>query len=149
MKNIYGSFNIKKEFKIYKTIGKRSKYKIRNYIQWRKHILKYACDNDEYNINFYHYLIREIREVKCHIKWINIFCIPYELAFLAFSLTLFYDEKNIIVFLLLIIVITNLVAFSYLIDKGMKKISFLTDVCDILFTNYDVNRLINIEGNKD
>lgn len=137
MKKIYYNFNIDKEFKVYKNIGSRSKDGIHNYLQWRNHITKYRCDSEDYNTNFYHYLIDEIRVEECCVETSKDFTIPFEIAMISLFATLAKDElNNVIVLALFGIIIVILLCLIYSVVNQKNKITFLEDCCDILFDKY-------------
>lgn len=141
MKKIYYNFNIDKEFKVYKNIGSRSKDGIHNYLQWRNHITKYRYNNEDYNTNFYYYLIHEIRVAECYVETSQVFTIPFEIAMISLFATLGKDEMNNFtgVLWLFIIMIVVLVCLICSVVSQKNKITFLKDSCDILFDKYKLD----------
>ncbi len=137
---IYYNFNIDKEFKVYKNVGSRSKDGIHNYLQWRNHITKCRCNNEDYNTNFYHYLIHEIRVAECYVETSQIFTIPFEIAMISLFATLAKDELNNVIALGLFgIIVVVLVYLICSVVNQKNKITFLKDSCDILFDKYKLN----------
>lgn len=137
MKKIYYNFNIDKEFKAYKNVGSRSKDGVHNYLQWRNHITKYRCESEDYNTNFYHYLIYEIRVAECYVETSKIFTIPFEIAMISLFATFAKDELNNVITLALFgIIIVILLCLIYNVVNEKNKITFLKDSCDILFDKY-------------
>lgn len=134
MKKIYYSFCIKDEFKIYKTVCSYKEDDIRNYSEWREHIIKYCVKEEQYNKNFQHFIINEKRSTVIEVDTWSTFVFPLEIALVSVFLSVANDNKVDGVGLLTMIPI--LVAVLIYVIKHVEmlklKVDFWNDIYDIV-----------------
>ena len=139
MKKIFYSFCIKDEFKIYKDVCNYKEGNIRNYSQWREHIMKYNSEDEQYNINFYHFIINEKKLAIIEVDIWSIFIIPLEVGLLTtfFSIASDFKLQGSVVIGTILGWLCILFLIMKRVDTLKLKVNFFNDVCCILF-NKDI-----------
>ena len=137
LKNPPYSFDYEKELETYVIVGKEKRMTkkgaeyYKNYSEWEEHVRANTIDGKTNNDNFYHYLIRMLRNKKTSEKLMISLVIPIEIALLSND---FCDNvENCKIYGTLLSTIFLVVFFTINYLKIANEISFLKDYISIMF----------------
>lgn len=134
LKKLPYSFDYEKELETYVIVGKEKRMTKKgaeyynNYSEWEEHVRANTID---VNDNFYHFLIRMLRNKKASEKLMISLVIPIEIALLSNGFCDNVENCKIYETLLLTIFLVVFFTINYL--KIADEISFLKDYISIMF----------------